>query len=72
MNNTKIKRTLSHYEIDFLIKVLIQDRTNLESILNNKELDYVLKMHNKLIFKLDEILKQEFTKITKKITNKNK
>jgi len=68
MNNTKIKRTLSHYEIDFLIKVLKQDKNNLQSILNNKELDYVFKMHNKLIFKLDDILKQEFTKIT----NKNK
>jgi len=72
MNNTTIKRTLSHYEIDFLIKVLKQDKNNLQLILNNKELDYVLKMHDKLIFKLDDILKQEFKKITNKITNKNK
>tara|TARA_R100001460_G_scaffold35254_3_gene67938 strand:+ start:391 stop:597 length:207 start_codon:yes stop_codon:yes gene_type:complete len=68
MNNTKIKRTLSHHEIDFLIDVLKQDKTNLQSILNNKELDYVFKMHNKLIFKLTNILKEEL----KKITNKNK
>tara|TARA_Y100001963_G_scaffold108542_1_gene150059 strand:+ start:344 stop:550 length:207 start_codon:yes stop_codon:yes gene_type:complete len=68
MNNTKIKRTLSHQEIDFLIDVLKQDKTNLQSILNNKELDYVFKMHNKLIFKLTNILKEEL----KKITNKNK
>ena len=66
--NIKIKETLNHHEIDFLIDVLKQDKTNLQSILNNKELDYVFKMHNKLIYKMNIILKDEF----KKITNKNK
>tara|TARA_Y200000002_G_scaffold308194_1_gene264424 strand:- start:261 stop:494 length:234 start_codon:yes stop_codon:yes gene_type:complete len=76
MNNIKITEinTINHDEIEFLIDVLKHDKSNLKSFLNNKELDYVFILHNKLINRLHNILIEAQKEVTekrlKKITNK--
>ena len=74
METKKEKIELNHYEIQFIIDVLKHDKTNLQCLLNNKELDYVLLIHKKLINKLNNILilsdKKEFEKRTNKVKQK--
>ena len=74
METKKEKIELNDYEIQFIIDVLKHDKTNLQCVLNNEELDYVLLIHKKLIDKLNNILilsdKKEFEKRTNKVKQK--
>ncbi len=71
METKKEKTQLNDYEIEFIINVLAQDKTNLQCVLNNEELDYVLQFHNKVINKLHNIImvsKEE--RLQKRMNNK--